>query len=70
MYIYLLYEYDSISNTLQGALSSLGTEGCTLEGKIPFGRFGHSIVRLGDINGDDLEGIIVHCVTFSLAFLP
>jgi len=29
-----------------------------LEGTIPLGRFGHAMAKLGDINGDELEG---HC---------
>ena len=28
----------------------------TLEGRIPFGRFGHAMAKLGDINGDSYEG--------------
>ncbi|XP_065914801.1 integrin alpha-V-like [Dysidea avara] len=48
-----------IFKNTNGVLSSLGTDGCSLEGKIPYGRFGHAIVRLGDINGDDLEDIAI-----------
>ena len=29
-----------------------------LEGRIPFGRFGHAMAKLGDINGDSFEGLL------------
>jgi len=59
-FLYLVCLFNHIVNAPQGVLSPLGREGCLLEGKIPYGRFGHAIVRLGDINGDNLEGTAKH----------
>ena len=39
----------------QGALSRFTT---VLEGSIRYGRFGHAMANLGDINGDGYEGLL------------
>ena len=40
---------------IQGALSFF----TQLEGRIRYGRFGHAVAKLGDVNGDNYEGSLL-----------
>ena len=41
----------------------------TIEGNVAFGRFGHSVTSLGDLNNDGCDGQYVHTIIMCVVFI-